>query len=406
MGLPRALALSPALAATAIRGLGGVGFALGNLLLARALPAEAFALTALGLAFLNLAIPLGPLGADGVVNRRQLDPAPRLLLRCLLTTALVASICAALLAWLYAADAELIALVALGALGGGPASLAGAYLQGQRRFAPALLLSELGNWTLMLAGAFALGAGVATSRFPLAIVALGQLIAAAAAWGLLLRRRSGLAAGERYPWLEGLSLAGMGAAVLVLLQLERLLLPGLLGLDALAVFGVLASVALAPFRMLQNGVTFTLLPRLRHARPERRARLLVREGLMVGAVATGASLLAVALGPWIVELLAGPRYQLGRALFVAAVAAGWVRVGTAFADATATALAPARELALLNALGGLFVPLAALGALAGAWLGGLAGVLYGTSLGWSGRALLAAWLARTHLRGGARRSAA
>jgi hypothetical protein len=72
-------------------------------------------------------------------------------------------------------------------------------------------------------------------------------------------------------------------------------------------------------------------------------------------------------------------------------------LASAFADATATALAPASALVRLNAFGWGFVALGFAGALLGAALGELAGLIYGTSLGWAGRTLLAARLAAPHL---------
>jgi hypothetical protein len=141
-----------------------------------------------------------------------------------------------------------------------------------------------------------------------------------------------------------------------------------------------------------------VLPRLRAAEPGARRSLLAREAAIVGAVAVAASLAVLALGPWLARLFAGDRYILPRALFAAAVVAGWVRVATAFADATLTAIAPPRPLSQLNAFGPLAVAIAAAGAMFGARLGGLEGLLYGTTLGWAARTLYAAWLARPYLR--------
>ncbi len=397
--LRRILSLSPALAATAVRGLGGVGFAVGSLLLARALSPPVFGLVALGLALMNLAIPLAPLGADGVVNRHLLRPSPRLLARVLCTSALAAALVAALSLAFYELDPPLIAVVVVGVLGGGATYLASACLQAQRRFGPALALSEQGNWTLTLAAVVALVWGVETALLPLAFVSAGQILAALLAWPRLLREPAATRASPPYPRREGIAIAGMGAAVVILLQLDRLLIPRVLGLESLASFAVLAAVALAPFRMLQNGVSFTLLPRLRGAPVHARSRLLLREGALVGAVAGATSVAVLLFGPWLVRRLAGEEYRLGLPLFVAALAAGWVRLATGFADATVTAVAPAHRLVPLNLLGGLFVPMAAAGGLLGAQLGGLTGLLYGTSLGWAGRALVGAWLAAPELRG-------
>ncbi|MDQ3440140.1 MAG: hypothetical protein M3478_07295 [Planctomycetota bacterium] len=49
-------------------GTAGGAFALANLLLARVLPIDDYAVIALMLAFFNFGIPMGPLGAHSVVN--------------------------------------------------------------------------------------------------------------------------------------------------------------------------------------------------------------------------------------------------------------------------------------------------------------------------------------------------
>lgn len=59
----RDLLRSPASVAPAVYGSSGVGIALSNLLLARALPPREFGRLALALALMNLAIPLAPAGA-------------------------------------------------------------------------------------------------------------------------------------------------------------------------------------------------------------------------------------------------------------------------------------------------------------------------------------------------------
>ena len=65
----RLLQKSTALRAAVGFGLGGVGFALGNLLLARALPPAAFGVFTLFLALVQMGASLAPIGLQGQVNR-------------------------------------------------------------------------------------------------------------------------------------------------------------------------------------------------------------------------------------------------------------------------------------------------------------------------------------------------
>ncbi len=101
---------------------------------------------------------------------------------------------------------------------------------------------------------------------PLVIAGLGFLLAALSGWIVLFRERAMKPARETwFPWTEAFSFAGLNAAGLVLIQLERLVIPHVLPLSDLATYGVLAAIAGSLFRVLQMGVGYTLLPRLRVA---------------------------------------------------------------------------------------------------------------------------------------------
>src|SRR6185436_7101435 len=95
----RLLHKSTALRAAVGFGLGGVGFALGNLLLARALPPAQFGVFTLFLALVQMGASLAPIGLQGQVNRhptRAVSPA-----RLLLTSAIVGATTAAVAAVVY-----------------------------------------------------------------------------------------------------------------------------------------------------------------------------------------------------------------------------------------------------------------------------------------------------------------
>ena len=67
---------SPALAVAAAFAIGGAGFTVANLLLARTLPPIEFGLVSLILGLLNLGLQVAPLGADGAINRARSDQRP------------------------------------------------------------------------------------------------------------------------------------------------------------------------------------------------------------------------------------------------------------------------------------------------------------------------------------------
>ena len=72
---------SPTLRSMAVYAASGFGFAGANLILARILPTDEYALFTLVIALVNLGYSLAPAGVDGIVNRRHLEAGPRLLAR-------------------------------------------------------------------------------------------------------------------------------------------------------------------------------------------------------------------------------------------------------------------------------------------------------------------------------------
>ena len=77
----RRLWRSATLRSVAVLGVSGIGFAVANLVLARVLPTEQYALLTLVVALVNVGYPLAAAGVDGMVNRRRLEAGPRLLHR-------------------------------------------------------------------------------------------------------------------------------------------------------------------------------------------------------------------------------------------------------------------------------------------------------------------------------------
>jgi hypothetical protein len=199
---------------------------------------------------------------------------------------------------------------------------------------------------------------------------------------------------------EALSLVAIHSSNSVFLQLERLLLAPLVGVQALALFGVVAALVGSPFRMLQAAVLFTLTPNLRGARgvAERR-RLLRREGVHVTAVIGAGSLVIWFVAPPLAHGLLAGRYDLSASLMMAALTAGILKVCSAFATGIVIALAPDRSLRALSMVSWATIGVSVGAALAAApW--GLVAVLYAISTGWLLRASIAAWMAIPHLRQG------
>jgi hypothetical protein len=211
-------------------------------------------------------------------------------------------------------------------------------------------------------------------------------------WGILGQRRPP-GSGEGHSLREGLSLLGITAAALLLMQLERLLAPRLLSLEDLARFAVVAALVGSPFRMLQMGAGYTLLPRLRAATsPQARWKLVRHEALAVALIGGAGGILLLSAAPWIADRLLAGKYELSGGLMLAALVSGVAKLGDAIATTMVWALASPRQLAMLNwvswACAGIGVVLGWLGA---RW--GLLGLMYGVTAAWICRGAVSGALA-------------
>jgi O-antigen/teichoic acid export membrane protein len=363
------------------------------------LPTEEYALLTLVVALVNVGYPLAAAGVDGVVNRRRLEAGPPLLRRLMHASVPVALVFTAIGLVGYETSLPVALMILLCTMAGGALLVAGGQFQSEQRFGISLALNQSPNLMLLLAAGGVLAAGWHRADTALAVWTAGFLAAASVGWSLLFRERHVKPhRSVEFPWSEALSIAGLAVAGLLLIQLERLLLPHLLPLEDLATYGVLAAIAGSLFRVLQMGVGYSLLPRLRAAPGvvERR-RLLFKEARLVVAVATMGSLFIWVATPRIEHWFLGGKYHLSAALVLAAVVTGIAKVLNGFAQSAVSALAEPRELHVVAVLGWVSVVVAALGAVAGArW--GLPGVIYGVGLGWVMRASVGMFLAARHLR--------
>lgn len=387
---------SPALTAAVVFGMSGVGFVAANLILARALEPAEYAIASLVIALVQIAMPLGPLGLDVLVTRRRLAGHRALLARAVGTSAGTGAAAVLVGAALYRLEPRLLGILIVSSVAGGANLVASAVYQAQRRFAPALALSQSQNAFLAGGAVLTLVAAIPHAWVPCAVYAGGYVIAASAGWWRILRRTAPPPAPGPIALGELFSLAGLTAVTLVLIQIERLVVPRRLGLEDLALFGVLAAIAASPFRVLQQGVGYTMLPRLRAASTvAERRKLLGKEAKLAVAATAAASVGIVLVGPRIVDWWLAGKYVLTGPLLGAAVVSGAAKVACAFATSAATALCTEAELARLR--GWAWAALAA--SFAACWAGaawGLVGVVYGAGLGWLGLAAAAGALAAPH----------
>jgi hypothetical protein len=300
----------------------------------------------------------------------------------------------------YQMSALMLLVLFVSTVAGGAMAVSAAQFQSERRYAISLGLSQSPNLVLLVAaGAVILSHG-RQAWLPLVIAGLGFLLAAVLGWSVLFRERAMKPARETwFPWTEAFSFAGLNAAGLVLIQLERLIIPHVLPLSDLATYGVLAAIAGSLFRVLQMGVGYTLVPRLRVASsvPERR-HLIAHEAKLVSAMVVAGSIAIWIVTPVIERWFLEGKNHLESALLLSALVSGMAKIMNAFTKSTVTALATPAELSMVNVFGWISVGLAVPAAMFGGLHWGLAGVIYGVGFGWVLRAATALYVTLRHLR--------
>lgn len=393
------LLYSPTLRSVLVYGASGLGFAGANLMLARLLPTTEYGLFTLVIALSNLGYSLAPAGVDGIVNRRPLDAGPRLLRRSMTASLLVGTVFVVIAELAYHMSPLMLLVLFVSTVAGGAMAVAGAQFQSERRFGISLALTQSPNLALLVAAIAVLLTNNRQAWLPLVISALGFLLAAGYGWLVLFRERKSHPPRESwFPWSEAFSFAGLNAAGLVLIQLDRLIIPHVLPLQDLATYGVLAAIAGSLFRVLQMGVGYTLVPRLRVAGSvlERR-HLIAHEAKLVGAMVVAGSVAIWVVTPLIERWFLQGKYHLAGGLLLAALISGVAKIMNAFTKSTVTALATPVEVSLVNVLGWVSVAVAIPTAVFGArW--GLAGVIYGVGVGWLLRAVTAFYVTLRHLK--------
>ncbi|MGH8651855.1 MAG: hypothetical protein ACREYE_06575 [Gammaproteobacteria bacterium] len=364
-------------------GLGGLGFALGTVLLGRSLPVLEFALFSLVLSLVQLGIPLGPIGLNVIIIRNQLDPDPSLLFKVILTSSAVGLVLAVIANAFYGIGPLLLLLLFASILAGAAGLLAAAHYQREHRFGSALRLTQGPNFLILLAAVIPSAIHLERAWVPCLVIALTYGAFAADGWNRLLAEKSeARTESAPFPWREGLTIVTGHAALMIMIQVERLVIPMVLAIEDLATFAILAAIVGSPFRILQQGVGHTLLPRLRVAgSPRERNRLLFMEAAIVTFVMVLTCAVVWVVTPLLVDWLLEARYTLAPALVLAALISGLAKVVAAFGMTIVGAVGSAKDLRVLTVLSWFSAAIGLAGAVIGArW--GLVGLVYGVAAGW------------------------
>ncbi len=393
----RSLLRSPALRAAVVLGGGGLALAIGNLLLARFLTKAEFALFYLVYTLIMMGISIGPMGADVILTRHRIIPDGKLHRQILLTSSLTALGIVVFGHFMYPLRLELLACVFVASVAGAVKTIPVAYYRSEQRFSTALTLTVSTNMSVMIAALIAWWLQAQSALWPAIGMTLTLLATGFIGWRSIAGVTGAGPAGPGYTWAEGFSAMSFSAFGMILGSVDRLVLPDLLGLSALATFSVLATAVGSPFQMLHLGVGYTLLPALRNAPGrERRIRVLAHEAMVIAVCCAGASLVVLWTTPLILKYVLADRYQIGPELIWASVVVGVLKVTGSLMASVVNALGTSRQLAQLSGIGAVAILLSLVGAYVGSrW--GLVGLIYGVSAGWLFRALATVKLAMPRL---------
>ncbi|TPG16493.1 hypothetical protein EAH87_14840 [Sphingomonas koreensis] len=359
----------------------GAAFTLGNLLLAREMPKLEFGRVALALAVYTVVTALGPFGMDQMLLRRRIDPSPALLGRMTLISIAIAAITTWAVALLYTMPVAPAVLLAVAVAAGSVSRTGSMGLRTNGWMLLPLIVAGNSSWAILAVGLVGLALALPTATAPIAVLAASAIIAAAVSWIPLVRRyRIESADQERVPRGEALSLTVVAVAGVLVVQIERFVIPQVLNLSALATYAVIASVAIFPFRLMRSGTSFALVPDLRAASDlAARRALLASEGRALLGMLSLATLVVTLAAPPVAALLTRGRYQLDTLLVLAACFNGAVKLFESLPRSAVTACGTSREIAWLGWMGGLSIAATVIGAWIGArW--GLTGLIFGGAL--------------------------
>jgi O-antigen/teichoic acid export membrane protein len=383
-----ALSTSPTLRATLLTAFAGVAHMLGNVLLARQLSPLEFAGVALYLAFNQVGTTLGAAGSETLVVRHQLAPSRRLLGT---VTAFTCAVGAGLLligVVVYDMSLVLAAITFVGILASAIVRVEGAHYQSKQRISTSALLIQTLNFAVLGVAIIALLLELETALIPCLLITLCFPVAAVWAWRALTR-----SFGENrdrstpYPWSEAWPIISIGAAGVLALQAERLLIPQLLSIELLATYAVLAALASAPFQILMFGVGHAMMPSFKNNESlEERRRIVRHELMLISLIAVPGGAVILLLAPTLAELLTAGKYSLSTTLVAATVLTGLGKVAYGFLAAIVRAVGTTQDLRRLNFAAWFGLAIGAVAAIPASRFG-LTGLVLAVGLGWAIRSI-------------------
>ena len=374
---------------------GGAGFAAGNILLARVMTPERFGVVALVLALNQFGLTFGPIGMEVVANRHRPRVGRRLALYSLGTAAVTGIIAAAIAALYYGLSPWIAALLMAMVVGSATNRVCVSLFQGDHRLRPAMALSQVSNYVLLLAAGLCIALSATSSEFVVSCMTASFLLSSALGWWVASRSVNGGRHEIRFDLAlrEGLAALGVGVGVQLLMQFERFAIPKVGSMPMLGTYAVLAAVAGSPFRMIQMGNSFTMLPRLRSVTSATAARaVILRETMTAAAVSVVSTIVILVAAPFVFQNLLQGKFKYEVELIVATIVVGIIKVWSGFATTVTTACGSSRLLLSISVLTWMCLMVAAAAVVFGSRYG-LVGILYGVGAAWGVLAAAGTYLA-------------
>jgi hypothetical protein len=360
-----ALLANRTLRSSALFAVSGAAFAIGNLCLAATMVTRDYAALSLVLGIYVVSGHVAPIGIDQLMLRRAIEPRKLTgLLAVVGTPVAIATAATASLGYGLSAGAAWTA--GLLTFVGSFLAVTACTMRRTGSLVVALLIDTSGNWVLLATGLISLILPLSLNT-GLCIFLCSAIIVALWGWHAMpaVAAEDIIGWNRRVVW-EALALLGISVAGTALIQTERLVTPIVLDLHALALFGILTSVAIAPFRMLAAGLGYALTKDLRDAPSPDCRTAAVRHELWVCA---GAIVVAVAIvlcvAPALVRVTVGDRFQIDLAMLAAACVNGIAKAVQSLPRAIVTAIGRDRDIHMLNGLAWLGVGCGVAGAVAG-----------------------------------------
>jgi O-antigen/teichoic acid export membrane protein len=331
--------------------LGALAFGLGMVLMANSLDPETLGFVALFLALLRLGGSVGPIGLDVLLIRARPD-SDVLPFQAILLSSLFAALCTlALVRMIYPFDTQLLVLLLAGFLAATYLRMFIALDQARQRPIQALVFQQVPSLIALLMGLVAFYFGLVSTVGMCAVAVAGYLVAAASrltkSHARNLRRNE--MRPEDWKFSDRLSLAGLAVVGVLIGWAERFLIPRVLSFEELATYATVASVAVAPVKLLSAASQFYLVPLLVSARSAQAfRRVLVTQclGLVICAVVASAAVLVVS--PWLWPRLLPPSFIVDHGLVAAILAVAFARLWQGIAVTILRARGGSRLLGLTN----------------------------------------------------------